>query len=212
MTALVEPPIAALARMAFSNAPRVSDRATAAGPPRPARRSPAGRLRDLVAAGVDRRPGRRPGQLHAERLGHARHRRRRAHRHAVPVGAGHAALGDGALGGGHPAGLHLGLELPDVGARADVLTAELAVEHRPAGDHDRRAGRRSPRAISRPGVVLSQPDSSTTPSSGLARISSSAVHGQQVAVEHRRRAASASRRWPSRGTRAGSRPPARRRA
>ena len=29
-------------------------------------------------------------------------------------------------------------------------------------------------AISRPGVVLSQPDSSTTPSSGLARMSSSA--------------------------------------
>ena len=108
-----------------------------------------GLLRDLEATRVDRGPSGRSGQLHAERLGHARHGRGGAHRHAVPVRARHASLGDVALVDGHPAGLHLGLELPHVRSRTDVLALVLAVEHRPASDHDGRqidAGRRHQQA------------------------------------------------------------------
>ena len=67
---------------------------------------------------------------------------------------------------------HLG-ELPDVRARADVLAAELAVEHRPAGQRRSSAGRTTRRPSAAHGVVLSQPIISTTPSNGLARIDSS---------------------------------------
>ena len=62
-------------------------------------------------------------------------------------------------------GKHLA-RLPDDGAGAGELALEMAVEHRPAREHDRRECRPWPPPISMAGVVLSQPVVSTTPSSG----------------------------------------------
>ena len=78
------------------------------------------------------------GRPDAERLDHRGHRRRRAHRHAVTGRARHARLHLDHVRFLHFAGLQHLRELPDVRARADVLAAELAVQHRPAGNADRR--------------------------------------------------------------------------
>ena len=51
-----------------------------------------GRLGEVRAARVDRRDRRAAGQRQPERLGHAGHRRRGPHRHAVAVGARHRVL------------------------------------------------------------------------------------------------------------------------
>ncbi len=82
---------------------------------------------------------------------------------------------------------HFLAEPPDVGARAEIGAAELAVEHRAAGHT--RAGRSQLAApMMSDGVVLSQPHSSTTPSIGLPRIDSSTSMAGEIAEEHRGRA------------------------
>jgi hypothetical protein len=95
-------------------------------------------MRQHVAARVDGRDGGVVRQRGAQRFRHASHGRGRAHGVA---GAGRARM----TGlGGHEvvhrklAGLDLLVQLPDGGARADVATLVLAVEHRPAADHDGR--------------------------------------------------------------------------
>ena len=61
------------------------------------------------------------------------------------------------------------------GCSRDVLAAELAIQHRPAGDHDR-GQVHARRSLSMARVVLSQPDRSTTASSGFAgRTSSTSI-------------------------------------
>ena len=91
-----------------------------------------------VAPRIDGGNRRVAGQRDAQRLDHAGHRRRRAHRHAVALRAMHARFGGGEFLLRHLAGAHVFRHLPDARAGADLLAAELAVQHRPAGNTDRR--------------------------------------------------------------------------
>ena len=77
-------------------------------------------------------------QSHAERLDHRRHRRRRAHRHAMARRARHARFRFDHVAFGHFTGFQHLREFPHVRARTDVLSAELAVQHRTARHADRR--------------------------------------------------------------------------
>ena len=164
--ALVEPEIACRTRIALSNASEVStslglrSRSTSSTICRPAasaRRRAGGR-----------RPGsrRRPGSVEPERLGDARHRRGGAHGHAVAVRAGHRVLDLLELGLADPPGPELLVVVPAVAARAELPAAPVAVQHRPARDHDRGHVRARSAHQPRPGFVLSQPVRQTTPSSG----------------------------------------------
>ncbi len=104
----------------------------------------------------------------------------------------------------HLAGLqHLG-ELPDVRAGADVLAAELAVQHRAAGDADRRqvARRRAHQQRGR-GLVAAHHQHDAVERIGANRLLD--VHRHLVAEQHRRRPHQRSRRGSSPGTRSGSR-------
>ena len=98
----------------------------------------AGIFGERVAPGIDRRDRRAAGRLQAESLGDTRHRRGGAHGHAMALGAAHAGFRVLVILGRHAAGAQLGGEAPDVGAGADILALELAVQHRAAGDHHRR--------------------------------------------------------------------------
>jgi hypothetical protein len=137
ITALVDPPIAAFVRIAFSNASRVRifdsvtfERHLDDADPR--------HVREYVAPRVDSRNRRVVRQRHAERLGEASHRRRRSHRVAGAGRARHARLGGQKMMHVDLTGFQRFVQLPYGGARTDVLARELAVQHRPAGDDDRR--------------------------------------------------------------------------
>ena len=127
------------ARGSRSRTPRGSGCPRASGPARRARRS---------AVPPPRRPARRrestagiaapPGKRQPERLGHAGHRRRGPHRHAVPVRARHRVLDLAELRLRDAAGAQLLVVVPAVGARAELAPAPVAVQHRAAGDDDRR--------------------------------------------------------------------------
>ena len=165
ISAFVDPEIACSARIAFSNALAGENVGRADAAPDQLDDLPARRLRDVRAAGVDGGDRRGPWQRQPERLGHARHRRGSPHRLAMAVRAGHPVLDLGELLLGDPSGSELLVVVPAVGARAELLASPAAVEHRATGDDDRRDVRRA-RAHDRAGFVLSQPVSSTTPSSG----------------------------------------------
>ena len=85
MTALVDPPIAPLTRIAFSKASRVRIFEMRTSSLDHLDDAPAGQVRERVAARVDGRNRRVVRQAQAERLDHRRHRRRRAHDHAGPA-------------------------------------------------------------------------------------------------------------------------------
>ena len=98
----------------------------------------AGLVGDLAALAMGRGDRRAAGQAHAERLGERVHRRGGAHG---------VAMADRGRRGRHD--LHellvvdlargeLLARLPDHGARARALAVMPAVDHRPAGEHDRR--------------------------------------------------------------------------
>jgi len=95
-------------------------------------------MRQHIAPRIHCRNRRVVGQGSAQCLGHAGHGRRGAHGVAGSRRARHAAFGRKEVVQGNGAGLDLFTELPHHGARADVLALVLAVEHRPAGDHDGR--------------------------------------------------------------------------
>ena len=84
-------------------------------------------------------------------------------------------------------GLHRLGHLPERGARADPLAAEPAVEHRPAGDEDRRHvdARRAHEERGR-GLVAAGQQHHAVERVGAQRLLD--VHGAEVAVEHRGRA------------------------
>ena len=67
---------------------------------------------------------------------------------------------------GDPAGAQLLVVVPAVGAGAELPPAPVPVQHRPAGDDDRRDVRARRAEDADAGFVLSQPVSRTTPSSG----------------------------------------------
>ena len=165
ITALVLPPIAALVRIAFSNASRVrmSDgfrsSFTICTIRRPVRCAITRRRR------IHRRNRRIARQGHAQRLDHASHRA-----DAVPIvlhdpgERRHRRLGLDKLLRRHLARFHGLGELPQMRARAHPFALEIAVQHRPAGDHDGRQIDRTPPPSASDGVVLSQPTRQTTPS------------------------------------------------
>ena len=104
---------------------------------------------------------------------HARHGRSRPHGHAVTGRARHAGLGIDEIGAASSCRRARLRSSPDVGAGSDLLAAEVAIEHGAAGDARWPVNRSWPRPSCSDGVVLSQPQSSTTPSIGLPRIDSS---------------------------------------
>ena len=96
---------------------------------------PPGHLRPVAVGRGDRR---RPGQLHAQRLGQRVHRRRRAH--GVAVADRGRRRGDD-VEEARIVDLALGQQLarlPDDRPRPGALAAEPAVQHRPDRERDRR--------------------------------------------------------------------------
>jgi hypothetical protein len=136
ITALVLPPMAASVRIAFSKASRVRiwdsfwSSCTISTMRRPAV------ARQHVAPAVHGGVGGVAGQADAQRLDHAGHGAGGAHGHAVAVAAVHAALGLEEVLQLERAGAHLLAHAPDAGARAEFLSAPLAVEHGAAADAD----------------------------------------------------------------------------
>ena len=147
---------------------------------------PPGGLGEVRAAGVDRRDRRAARRRQPERLGHAGHRRRGPHRHAMPVRARHRVLDLGEVLLADPARAQLLVVVPAVRARAELLPAPAAVEHRPAGDDDRRDVRRA-RAQDRRRVRLVAAGEQDDAVEGIGADRLLDVHRHQVAIEHRRR-------------------------
>ena len=87
-----------------------------------------------LAPGIDGRDGSVLRHAETQPLDHAGQRRGRAHGHAMPGRAAHAGLGGHEVLDRHAPAAHLLRELPYMGARAQGLTTEAAVQHRPAGD------------------------------------------------------------------------------
>ena len=121
ITALVEPPMAALTRIAFSNASLVRifvDRHVVLDQVDDA---PAGQLRQHACgakstAGIAALPGMPMPSASTMR----RHGGGRAHGHAVAGRARHAGLGVEEVLERHAPGLHVLAEAPDIGAGADL--------------------------------------------------------------------------------------------
>ena len=171
ITALVEPPIAPLVRIAFSKACSGQDVRGLQVVLDHLHDAPAGQMRHHPAAAVDRRDRGIARQRHAQRLGHARHRRGGAHGVA---GAGRRGSSPASASrnsaGGHLAGLHRLGELPQMRCPSRPVrrgTSRSASARRRPGSS---AGRRWPPPSAALGVVLSQPTSSTTPSIGWPRM------------------------------------------
>jgi hypothetical protein len=147
---------------------------------------PAGRLREPGAPRVDRRDRRAARQRHPEALGNARHRRRGPHRHAVAVRPRDRVLDLDELLLGDPAGAQLLVVVPAVAAGAELESAPVPVQHRPAGHDDRRhVGAREAHQARRVRLVAAgQRDDAVerVRADGLLD-----VHRHQVPVEHRRR-------------------------
>ena len=146
--------------------------------------APARHVGQHVAARIDGGNGGVAGQRHAQRLDHARHGGRGAHGHAVAGGAAHAGLGvdeicDCVILPARTSSLNL----PDVGARADVLAAELAVEHRAARDDDGRqvAARRAHQQRGRGLVAAAQQHHAVD---GVAADRFLDIHAGQIAEQH----------------------------
>ena len=126
------------------------------------------------------------GERQPKSLGHAGHRRRSPHRHAVAVGARHRVLDLGEVGFGDPARAELLVVVPAIRARAELFPAPVTGEHRAAGYDDRRDVRRA-RAHDRcrVGLVTAGQQYDAVERVGADRLLD--VHRHQVAVQHRRR-------------------------
>jgi hypothetical protein len=132
---------------------------------------------------VHGRDGRRPGELQAERLGHAGHGRGGAHRHAVAGAARHAGLGFRQVRLGEPAGTELLGQLPDRRTGPDVAPTEFAVQHGSPGNHDRReVDTRCPHELGRRRLVAPREQHDTVERVGPDRLLD--LHGHEVAVQH----------------------------
>ena len=166
--ALVLPPMAMSARIALSKASRGEDLGSGV---RSSRHHLDDRAARVISASARRRESGAgiaalPGQRHAERLGHRGHRRGGAHHHAVAGRAREAAL-DLAPNSSSETGRRAAR--PRAPARRCPSRAPRCATCRAASGPPVTmiAGTSAEAApISMAGVVLSQPDSSTTPSSG----------------------------------------------
>ena len=206
MIALVDPPIAALVRIAFSNAARVmmcsgrrssSTSRRSAGRPRCAismrRESTAGQVADPAAACRAPRPC-RPSSRRCPSSCSARCERAMQPSATTPSSA---VIRPALISASN---FHTWVPEPT------SLALELAVEHRAAGDHHRREvdagrGHQQPRS----GLVAAGQQHHAVQRVGPDQLLG--LHGQQVAVQHRGRAASASRRCAMTGNTSGN-PPA----
>ena len=212
ITALVEPPIAALARIAFSNACARQDLATCVRSSwtistmrRPAMR--ASTLRRASTAGI----GGVARQADAQRLDHAGHGRGGAHGHAVAVASGACTLSasrnsSSVIVPARTSSRMLHTPVPEPRS----LAAALAVEHRPAGHADGRQVARWPRPSAAPAWSCRSPSAARRRRAGC-RGSIPRRPCWRGCGTASRWAAAASRRATSPGTRAGSRRPRRRR-
>ena len=186
MTAFVEPPSACSVAMALWNAAGVRicesrrSSCTICTMRRPVMWASARRRES--AAGI----AAAPGQRRAERLGHRRHRAGGAHRVAVAVGARVAGLDLEVLRVGDLAApAHVG-DAPEIGARADLLVAPLAVQHRPAGHADgRQVDARGAHQLRRRRLVAAAQQHDAVERVGAQRLLD--VHRHEVAPEHRGR-------------------------
>ena len=144
------------------------------------------RVRQRQQTAVGRGQARVARQRHAQRLGDARHGRRGAHRVAVAAAADHGGFGAAQVGAGHPACADVLAHLPDAGAAAKELAVKAAVEHRSAGDHERRQiDRRGAHQQRRHGLVA--PAEQHHPVDGVGADQLLDHHRGEVAEEHGRR-------------------------
>ena len=126
------------------------------------------------------------GKRQSERFDHRRHRRRRAHRVAVPGAARHHRLGREERLGAERAGAHLLAHPPHVGRRAEAPAEVAAGEHRPTGQHDRRqVDRGGAHHHRRRGLVAAGEQHDAVDRVALDRLLD--VHRHQVAQQHRGR-------------------------
>ena len=175
MIALVEPPSAMAAVTALSNASavRMSRGVRSSHTISTMRRPAAAAMRGC--AGVGRRNRRRARQRHARAP-------RRPPPSSTPCPSSCTCRSERAM----PSSISRQVQSSMVPARRSAqyfqtslplprrLAAPVAAQHRPGRHEDRRQVHRWSRPSAAPGTVLSQPPSSTTPSIGLARSSSSA--------------------------------------
>ena len=101
--------------------------------------APPGQMRHHAAAAVHRRNRGVARQRHPQRLDHRGHGARRCPSCCTTRGSGDIdASASTNSSARHLAGLHGLGELPQMRARPDPFAPEIAVQHRPAGDHDGR--------------------------------------------------------------------------
>ena len=100
--------------------------------------APPGQMSENLAPGVNGRYCRVVGQPYPKRFDHRRHRRSRSHGHAVAPGPIHTRLRFEKFGHADLPRSHRVRHLPNPCAGADPLPAITSVQHRAAGDHQRR--------------------------------------------------------------------------
>ena len=135
---------------------------------------------------VGGRDGREAGQHEAQHLRGARHRRRRAHRHAVARRARDAVLDPRPLCLRDVAAAQLGPVLPRVGAAAEDDAVPVAAQHRTGGEVDRRQVHRDRAHEQRRRrlVAAAHEDAAV---GGIRAEDLLRLHREQIAIEHRRR-------------------------
>ena len=188
ITALVEPPIAALTRIAFSNAVARQDLRQRQVLAHHLDDAHARQVGQHVAARVDGRDRRVVRQRDAQRLGHAGHGRGRAHGVAGAGRARHAGFGRQELVQRDLAGLDLLVRAatrpcPSRCRGPSCLPLSIGPPLTTMAGTSQLAA-----PISSAGVVLSQPTSSTTRVDRVAADRFLDVHAGEVAREHRGRA------------------------
>jgi hypothetical protein len=145
--------------------------------------SPPCQLGQGIAAGIYGRNGGIPRQAHAQAFDHARHARCSTHRHAVPFGTIHATFGLEEFTERHLAGIYLLDHLENARSRAELAAAKLAVQHRSAGEANRRQIARSrSHQQRRSGFIASHQKNHSidwVPPNGLFH-----VHAGEVAEKH----------------------------
>ena len=145
--------------------------------------APPRHAREHIASCIDRGVSGVAGHGDTERLHHRRHGRGGAHGHAVAVRSMHARFRLMELVERDFSGAQFLGHRPDVGARADVVAAILAREHRPARDEDggdvdaRRAHQDRGR-----GLVAAAEQHHAVERIAADRLLG--VHARQIAVEH----------------------------
>ena len=146
----------------------------------------AGHMSEHIAPGIYRWYGRVARHADAQGFDDAGHGRGGTHCHAMTGGPVHAGFRFEELTDAHGSGAHLFAESVDVRPRSDILSFELAVEHRTARDRDgRQVATRRPQKQSRRSLVAPDEQDHT-----IHRIRPDGlfhIHADQISEQHRRR-------------------------